>query len=370
MAAGPRSHIVQSGNVGVYHCWNRCVRRAFLCGLDPVTQKNFNYRRVWIRKQEQQLARLFAIEIAFHSEMSNHIHLILRTRPDVAATWSDEEVVKRWLKIAQLKRGRRDEPSESTEARIRYELGRKGRVAQLRGRLSDVSWFMGALCENIARRCNIEDSCTGKFWEARYSCRNLAEESAILICGIYVDLNPIRAGDAKTPEQARHSSAYDRIEGRKWRLFANVARGAAGATREGTAIEMPSREMPPDGWLCELTLATGLESDVRGGVTSTTPWRASDKGILPMSLDEYLKLLDWTGRRLRSDKRGAIPAELAPILERLRINGSAWLESVDQFEKRFGRIVASAARLADRAADAGLRWFRGVRAAAQTFLSE
>src|SRR5262245_12611121 len=303
--------------------------------------------------------------------MQNHIHLILRTRPDVAATWSDEEVVKRWLKIAQLKRGRRDEPSEPAESRIRYELGREGRVAQLRRRLSNVSWFMGALSENIARRCNSEDCCTGKFWESRYTCRNLAEESAILICGIYVDLNPIRAGEAKTPEQARHSSAYDRIEGRKRRKFS--AANAGNGSSEKPASTKPvatASEMPPDGWLCELTLTSGLESDVRLGTTSCTPWRASDKGILSVSLDEYLKLLDWTGRRLRSDKRGAVPADLAPILDRLRINDSAWLDAVEHFENRFGRIVASATRLADRAAEAGVRWFRGVRAAAQTFLSQ
>jgi hypothetical protein len=305
--------------------------------------------------------------IAFHSEMSNHIHLVLRTRPDVAATWSDEEVVQRWLKIAQLKRGRRDEPSEPSEARVRYELG-QGRVAQLRGRLADVSWFMGALCENIARRCNSEDGCSGKFWEARYSCRNLAEESAILICGIYVDLNPIRAGEARMPEQARHSSAYDRIEGRKWRLFAaRTATSEIGGDRPSLGKTIPKfDEMPPDGWLCELTLASGAEADVRLGAASATTWRASDKGILPVSLDEYLKLLDWT--ETATEKRGAIPAELAPILDRLRINSSAWLESVDHFEKRFGRIVASATRLADRAAAAGVRWFRGVRAAAETFL--
>ena len=77
MAACPRSHIVAKGEVGVYHCWNRCVRRAFLCGYDRFTRKNYNYRRGWIRKLQQQLARLFAIEIAFHAEMQNHIHLII-----------------------------------------------------------------------------------------------------------------------------------------------------------------------------------------------------------------------------------------------------------------------------------------------------
>src|SRR5437870_4568967 len=126
-------------------------------------------------------------------------------------------------------------------------------------------------------------------------------------------------------------------------------------------------EMPPDGWLCELTLASGPDVDVRLGTTSATPWRASDKGILSISMDEYLKLLDWTGRKIASGKRGAIPADLAPILERLQINGSAWLDAVEHFDKKFGRIVASAARMAEKAARVGRRWFRGLSAAMQTF---
>ena len=368
MAACARSHIVAKGEVGVYHCWNRCVRRAFLCGYDRFTRKNYNYRRGWIRKLQQQLARLFAIEIAFHAEMQNHIHLILRTRPDIAATWSDEEVVKRWLQIAQLKRGRRDEPSEPTEARIQKELARKGRVQQLRARLSDVSWFMGALCENIARRSNIEDGCTGRFWETRFSCRDLASESAILICGIYVDLNPIRAGEARVPEQARYTSAFDRIEGRKLRQAAAVLGQAQQSSdrldSSGTADTEP---MPPDGWLCELTLASGPDVDVQAGLRSSTPWRASDKGIVSLSLDEYLQLLDWTGRKLAAGKRGSIPAELAPILDRLEIHPSAWLDAIEGFEKKFGRIVASVSGMAKKAAETGRRWFRGISAAAETF---
>jgi hypothetical protein len=371
MPACPRSHIVASGEVGVYHCWSRCVRRAFLCGFDPVKKKNYNYRRAWIRKLEQQLARLFAIDIAFHAELRNHIHLILRTRPDIAQSWSDEEVVRRWLQIAQLKRGRRDEPTEPTEARICRELAREGRVDQLRRRLSNVSWFMGALCENVARRSNIEDGCSGHFWEGRFGSRDLADESAVLVCGIYVDLNPIRAGEAMAPEQARHTSAYDRIEGRKQRLLA--AQSAVARFRQGS-VAVPeesagesSPEMPPDGWLCELTLASGPGAEVRSGIPSATPWRASDKGILSLGLDEYLKLLDWTGRKIVSGKRGAIPADLAPILDRLHIDGSFWLDAIESFDKKFGHVVASAAGLAEKAAQVGRRWFRGVTAATQLF---
>ena len=48
-----------------------------------------------------------------------------------------------------------------------------------------------------------------------------------------------------------------------------------------------------------------------------------------MSFAEYLNLLDWTGRQLRADKLGAIPQDLAPILERLQIGGEAgWLPNL------------------------------------------
>jgi len=54
-----------------------------------------------------------------------------------------------------------------------------------------------------------------------------------------------------------------------------------------------------------------------------------------MTLDEYLKLLDWTGRQIRRDKVGVIPKECAPILERLDCNTKTWLDFVRNFRKRF-----------------------------------
>ena len=82
MPSCPRAEIVRDGDVGVYHCYSRCVRRTFLCGIDPATDMDYEYRRDWVCQFEKTLAGLFAIEVAFHAELSNHIHLVLRTRPD------------------------------------------------------------------------------------------------------------------------------------------------------------------------------------------------------------------------------------------------------------------------------------------------
>ena len=125
--------------------------------------------------------------------------------------------------------------------------------------------------------------------------------------------------------------------------------------------------MPPDGWLCELTLASGPKADNQAGMKSATPWRASDKGIVSVSLDEYLKLLDWTGRNVAAKKRGTIPGDIAPILDRLSIQQSAWLDTVEGFEKKFGHIVASTLGIMEKATRTGHRWFRGMSAAAKIF---
>ena len=193
-------------------------------------------------------------------------------------------------------------------------------VETLRRRLADLSWFMRGLSEPIARRANREDNCTGRFWEGRFKSQALLDEAAVLACTMYVDLNPIRAGVAQTPETSRHTSAFRRIEARQRR---RRRRRLAAANAEATS---PSELGAGVKWLCRLSLAKGGESGL-----DPAKQRPGKKGFLDMALSEYLRLLDWTGRRLRRKTRGSIPAGLAPILERLRIDESAWLSTVEHF---------------------------------------
>lgn len=341
-----RSEVVREGEVGVYHCVHRCVRRAFLCGEDERTGRSFDHRRQWIRDRLQELTRSFAVEVGGFSVMANHLHVVLRTRPDLTEACSADELATRWWRLFPKRRDPNGAPAEPTSAELGGVLadreGGEVRLADLRTRLSSLSWFMRCLAEPIARRANKEDGCTGRFWESRFKAQALLDESAILACEIYVDLNPIRAGVASTPGASHFTSGKERIEARQGRRkLSAVDRRISDSTRaQARLLQAARRAARGDAWLCPL---------------------GQEFGFLPsLELDGYLDLLDWTGRTLASGKRGRIPAHLAPILERLQIDIDRWLDTVTCFGRWFHRAVGSAKALCAEAARVARRWLRGV----------
>ena len=86
-----------------------------------------------------------------------------------------------------------------------------------------------------------------------------------------------------------------------------------------------------------------------------------------MRQEDYLKILDWTGRQVRRDKRGATPAELAPILERLGLSHECWIDCVKNFGRWFRRAAERVSALSEEATRAGKRWLHGVSRCGQAF---
>src|SRR5882672_2559418 len=85
-----RSQLVDTSVTRWYHCISRCVRRAFLLGEGATDRKQ------WIEDRLRELADVFAVSIGGFSVMDNHLHVLVRLDPDLAANWADEEVVRRW----------------------------------------------------------------------------------------------------------------------------------------------------------------------------------------------------------------------------------------------------------------------------------
>ena len=128
----PRKLVIREDIVGVYHAWVRCVRRAWLCGRDPLTGKNHEHRKTWLENRLAELAQIFAIDACVFAVLSNHFHLLLRNRPDLTAQWSDKEVMRRWWQLCPGRRDQEGEPAEMTEAELKAWLADPERVAQCR----------------------------------------------------------------------------------------------------------------------------------------------------------------------------------------------------------------------------------------------
>ncbi|MBB3060488.1 hypothetical protein [Microbulbifer rhizosphaerae] len=90
------------------------------------------------------------------------------------------------------------------------------------------------------------------------------------------------------------------------------------------------------------------------------PRESMPEGI-PLSLDGYLELVDWSGRILREGKRGAIDEKLPPILDRLQIDPQHWLYLNRNFESRFKSLVGAAHSMRSACERLGKRWAQGIR---------
>ena len=351
----PRKAYVKDDTVGVYHCFCRCVRRAFLCGFDPVTQRDYSHRKVWLVSRLHHLAGIFAIEVCAYAVLDDHFHSVLRTRPDIVASWSDREVAIRWLTLFPHYNRKLHAFDPLSDHQISCLANRTERIALLRKRLSSLSWFMGRLNEFIARAANKEDNVKGRFWESRFKCTNLLDVAAIAACMVYVDLNPIRAGLAPTPELSHFTSIQQRIRDWHCKLTAPTSVPKVDVPMPDASTRIPPQltpthpPTPSPAWLCP------IQSDPQ------------HPGILQMSETQYFDLVDKSGRILRTGKSGAIDADLAPILLRIGLKPDAWVDTISCFESRFRLAAGLLPSLRAFASLLGRRWLTGVSAARSAF---
>jgi len=316
-----------------YHCVARCVRRAFLCGKDDFSGRSFEHRKDWIVDRIRELASAFAVDVCAYAVMSNHYHVVLRVNREAADAWSGREVIERWGRVFTLPAVAGSYAEGGSPGPMQRQAV-SGYVEQFRARLCDISWFMRCINEHIARKANREDQCKGRFWEGRFRSQALLDESALIACMAYVDLNPVRAKIADTPEDSAYTSIRERLL-----AFARRKRG-----RPRKEARQPESLAPLAG------IADGEH--------------AEGEPSLPFALEDYLQLVDATGRLLRSDKRGAIPPDLAPILQRLGVEEAHWVDNVQHFGRRFHRFVGPVDRLRSLGRQLGHRWLHGIRASA------
>ena len=150
----------------------------------------------------------------------------------------------------------------------------------------------------------------------------------------YVDLNPIRATMAKTPEQSDHTSIQQRIK------------KAINAQQPGHRDQQPEALFPFVGY---------PRNDMPQG--------------LPFRLNDYLELVDWSGRILREGKKGAIPDHLPGILQRLDMDAKQFIYLTRNFEHPFKNLVGAAHHVRKACESIGLNWVHGMSQCEKFFSS-
>ena len=303
-----RKNLVCVNDTPYYHVVSRCVRRAFLCGTDTFSGKSYDHRRSWIEGLVRVLSSIFSIELCAYAIMSNHYHLVVKLNPAETDAWSNDEVLERWTALFRgpllVQRYQAGDALSATETDTVRAI-----AAVYRQRLRSLSWFMKCLNEPIARQANKEDGCTGHFWEARFQSQALKTETALIAAMAYVDLNPVRAKIATTPETSQYTSIKARLDDRH--QTATLTEAIAGMIDKGELNHF------------NMALRPLLRFSARTNETSTTIDTAN---ALPVNWAEYLKLVDAAGRCLSKGKRGRVDPSLPPILERLGLGSREWLD--------------------------------------------
>ena len=240
-----RTEMFDPNVVSINHCVARCVRQEFLLASKS--------RRDWMIDRLKLLCGSFCIDALSMAFMSNHVHLILRNRPDIVEALSDEEVARCWLTVfpgtakkeptkVKKKGGKKQAKKSSkqvtvsakqetanSESKIEENGNKNGitlepseyaikslakdkkKIKTIRSRLSDISWLMRAFCQYVAVRANREDKKKGRFWQGRFFSQPLIDEAALLACSVYIELNPVRAGLADSADGCEYTSILARI---------------------------------------------------------------------------------------------------------------------------------------------------------------
>ncbi|HAS8443421.1 TPA: transposase [Vibrio vulnificus] len=272
------------------------MRRSFLCGEDPTTQRNYEHRREWIKQKMYALSQVYCIDVCAYAIMSNHYHLVVHINREKALNLSNSDVIARWKQEHKL-------PTLVT----RWLSGQLTSQAEIdmcmtiieswRERLWSLSWFMKELNFDIACQANKEDDCKGHFWESRFKSQALLDEQALAAAMAYVDLNPLRAGIADTPEASDYTSIQARLE----------------------ALNHQQPTVP-----CLHPFIGNPSNDAIDGI--------------PFRLMDYIELVDWTARQYR-DNKASMEIHIPPILQRLNISQRNWLEACTQLERRRSTAV-------------------------------
>jgi hypothetical protein len=200
-----RAQLVDVAVTRWYHCIARCVRGASLL------REGGTDRQQWIQNRLEELAQIFSISVGAFAVLESRLHVLARIDCESAQAWSDEEVVRRWARLSPP-RGKKREPLPVSAQWVRAMRQDRRWVATARERLQSLGWFMKSLKEPLSRLANRQEGTRGFFFEGRFKTVAILDEESLVATSVYIDLTPIAAGCAETPEASAYTSLRLRVE--------------------------------------------------------------------------------------------------------------------------------------------------------------
>ncbi|MFT4861998.1 MAG: REP element-mobilizing transposase RayT [Pseudohongiellaceae bacterium] len=358
-----RSQQISLDDTPYYHCISRCVRRAYLCGEDPVTGRNFDHRKKWLVIKIKQLSASFSIDVCAYAIMSNHYHLVLHVDRENARALSDDEVIARWSTLFPRNGVLAQTLVKNQNSRAAQKLLQQ-KLDLWRERLQDISWFMRCINETVARQANKEDQCSGRFWEGRFKSQALLDEKAVVTCMAYVDLNPIRAGVTDSLDNSDFTSIQERLINHAKKVKNRSYRQHKLLTSDNTKHLVGHQTGGKQASLKPLS-----EFETKAG------------SELPISQKSYFALLEVTGQAINLGANELFKAHRllekhSDTLAAFNVAPIAWLKTVRNFQKHYGSAAGSQdslIRFHQSRIEVGadfkhpLKWIRGMGAAKELY---
>jgi REP element-mobilizing transposase RayT len=343
--------MINPNQISIVHAVAKTVRNLFLLGDGLTNDDVYAHRRDWVFSIMEFQASLMALDVLDFAIMSNHLHFVLRTRPDIVKLLDNKEVARRWLTLCP-----RSKKKSVVDGQVIYEprpprdcdineLSRdKDRIKKLREQLSSVSWWMRLLCQKVAQRANFQDGLSlGHFFKGRFHSTLINDESHLLACSVYVDLNAIKAAMSETLDGYKYTSASVRIQQIRLRHQASLL-----AQQEEPADKPPSDTKPSDtggppgtgespkqkirSRRAEFLSPIRIQTQAHVPELHKDGFRCSDKGFLDMTETQYIDLLQWCVRNKITKKGQEKPSVLPECLTKRGIDAELWMCQIRDFE--------------------------------------
>jgi REP element-mobilizing transposase RayT len=175
----PRTQrLIIKDETAVYHVMSRTALDGFPLGD---IEKDFMLDLI------RRYSELYFVEILGFCLMGNHFHMLVEMLPEYKFT--DEDIKKRYVNFYGDERVFAD-----------------GLIPSLRQKLSNLSEFVREIKVGFARFYNRCHNRRGYFWGDRFKSVIVDKGETLINCLAYIDLNPLRAGIVKRPEDYRWNS--------------------------------------------------------------------------------------------------------------------------------------------------------------------